>query len=541
MTRPAYTTPVDEDELALRMLAPPLRTPEDATCLMLRTSGTTSKPKGAPLQQGQIVANGAILAATIGLRRDDVCYGIMPLFHIGGISASILCSIAVGASITCDGPYGPELMVEALKDSVPRPTWYSSVPTIHNATVAFLNDNAEQYGVAAGVWGGSGLRMIRSGAAALTGLDGAALQKMYGGVPVFPTYSMSEQMPISQPLAGMGDLLDRKPGSVGMPVAASCAIVSRTTRRPQPPGVEGEIAISGPTVLEQYLANPAADSRYSFYITTPGCSDPGSKAADGSPAHERFFLTGDVGVLDSEGFLSLKGRAKELIKKGGEQVSPHEVEESLIKHPWVRTAICVSVPHKLYGEEVGCALILSPDAPEEIELPELITMLRALLKAERLAQMKHPSKWRIVDESDIPKNPSKKYKRIGLSTVLGLDPVEKACPMQAPPSVRAKMDHAVLSGLRFYLAGMVMFMHIGADASWGAFGNLRQFPWHVHVFFTLGGYSMASAMAPPIKKKVSYFWARIIAMYPLYLLALLFAVGNLLVSCRPATFSADFH
>ena len=182
-----YTTVITEDELAARLAAPPLVNPKDGICLMLRTSGTTSKPKGVPLRQGQIVANGAILAATIGLRRDDICYGIMPLFHIGGISASILCSIAVGASITCDGPYNPEFMVKALRDSVPKPTWYSSVPTIHNATVAYLKDNKDEYGVVDGVWKGSGLRMIRSGAAALTGPDGAALQKMYGGVPLFPT------------------------------------------------------------------------------------------------------------------------------------------------------------------------------------------------------------------------------------------------------------------------------------------------------------------------------------------------------------------
>ena len=182
-----YTTVVPETELARRLAAPLLLNPEDGVCLMLRTSGTTSKPKGVPLRQSQIVVNGAILAATIGLKSDDICYGIMPLFHIGGISASILCSLAMGASITCDGPYNPELMVKALMNSVPKPTWYSSVPTIHNATVAYLEDNAEEYGVLDGVWKGAGLRMIRSGAAALTGPAGAALQKMYGGVPLFPT------------------------------------------------------------------------------------------------------------------------------------------------------------------------------------------------------------------------------------------------------------------------------------------------------------------------------------------------------------------
>ena len=199
------------------------------------------------------------------------------------------------------------------------------------------------------------------------------------------------------------------------------------------------------------------------------------------------------------------------------------------------------MPNKLYGEEVGAALILSPEAPDGLELRELITELRALLKAEKLAQMKHPSKWKIVQDDEIPKTPSKKYKRIGLSTVLGLDPVEESCPMKATTTVKAKVDIAVISGFRFFLACYVMFMHIGADSSWGAFSTLRQFPWHVHVFFTLGGYSMALPMAPPVKKKFGYFIARMMAMYPLYLLALVFAVGNLLVSCRPSTFRSTFH
>ena len=158
----------------------------------------------------------------------------MPLFHIGGISASILCTLASGGSCCCDGePFNPERMIDALSLSQPQPTWYSSVPTIHNATVTFLKDVASstpkytKLGVDKnGVWTkGHSLRMIRSGAAALMGPDGEALAKAYGDTPIFPTYSMSEQMPISQPPAGKGDCLTTKPGSVGVPVATTCAIV----------------------------------------------------------------------------------------------------------------------------------------------------------------------------------------------------------------------------------------------------------------------------------------------------------------------------
>lgn len=121
------------------------------------------------------------------------------------------------------------------------------------------------------------------------------------------------------------------------------------------------------------LDNPDADRKSYFYI-----------------ASGRFFLTGDVGVLDDEGFLFLKGRSKELIKKGGEQVSPYEVEELLLKHGWIQTAICFSVPSEIYGEEVGCALVLSSQAPNDVELSEVIVALRLLLKNEQLAQLKFP-------------------------------------------------------------------------------------------------------------------------------------------------------
>jgi len=516
---------------------------EEGPCLLLRTSGTTARPKGVPLSQASLITNGAIIAKSMQLVESDVCYSVMPLFHIGGISASILCTLASGSAVCCDAePYDPSRMIDALRLSNPQPTWYSSVPTIHNATVNFLKTVASndakfrEYGVDSnGIWKeGHSLRMIRSGAAALLGPDGEALATAYGGVPIYPTYSMSEQMPISQPPAGKGDTLTGKPGSVGVPVAASTAIVNRANLRPQPLGVEGEIAISGPTVLKHYLANPEADQKSYFQLTFP-------EDKNAMP----YFLTGDVGLIDSDGFLSLKGRAKELIKKGGEQVSPFEVEEPLLDHPWIQTPVCFAVPSKLYGEEVGCALILSPRAPtmDDKDLLKKVTAeMRAWLKEAKTAPIKWPTKWIIVNDDQLPKTKTKKYIRIGLSTHLGLDPKNDEDDLNAAKASKtAKIDWDVIGGFRFILACYVMFMHIGSNESWGSFSNLRGWPWHVHVFFTLGGYSMASPMNPVIKKKFSYFLARIGNMYPMYVAALFFGLINLLIVCRPSTFRPEFH
>ena len=392
-----------------------LQNPSDGVGLLLGTSGTTSRPKGVPLLHGSIVQNGHILASSLGLRETDVCYSIMPLFHIGGISASILCTLASGGSVCCDGQgYNPENMVNALAVSNPQPTWNSSVPTIHNATVSFIKDMASSdetlrsYGIDEnGIWkNGHSLRMIRSGAAVLLGSDALALTSTYGGIPVIPTYSMSEQMPISQPPYGKTDMVMDKPGSVGVPVSGSMAIVNISNLRVTSHGEEGEIAICGPTVMGHYLNNKEADKKAFFELTLP--IDPISPFARG-----RYFLTGDLGVMDKDGFLTIKGRNKEMIKKGGEQVSPVEIEEPLRDLPWVEVVLCFAVPSKLFGEEVGCAMVLSSSAPAEVDINKITKDARELLRVKKISPLKWPTKWIVVEDEVLPKTKSKKYIRVG--------------------------------------------------------------------------------------------------------------------------------
>jgi len=518
--------------------------PSDGIGLLLSTSGTTSKPKGVPVKHGALVNNGEIIGSNLRLTPDDTCYSVMPLFHIGGIAASIMCTMAMGSSVCCDGEgYNPERMVDALTLSNPQPTWYSSVPTIHNTTVGFIkamaevSDTLQGYGISKeGIWKkGHSLRFIRSGAAALLAPDAIALTMTYGDIPIIPTYSMSEQMPISHPPAGKTDMITTKPGSVGVPVAASIAIVNPVTFKVMRYGEEGEIAISGPTIIDSYLNNKVADAKTYFGLTLP--------VEENSPfTHGRYFLTGDVGLLDKEGFLVLKGRNKEMIKKGGEQITPMEVEEPLLDHPWVKLVVCFSVPSRIYGEEVGCAVVLSDHAPKDADEKTVVKELKEFLRLEGLAPLKWPTKWILVEESELPKTKSKKFIRVGLAKVLGLEEPEEdaVCPLNAAVPKNTFIDWDTISGFRFLLSCYVMFMHIGSNKSWGAFSSLRGWPWHVHVFFTLGGWSMAAPMNPDIKKKFKYFMARMGSMYPMYVVALIFTLINLLVTCRPSTFKSDF-
>ncbi len=520
---------------------PELSNTASAYCLLLRTSGSTSTPKLVPLRQRDLVLNAAILADGLGITSTDVTYSVMPLDHIGGLSASILCSIAVGASITCDGTYNPQAMVEALTLSQPQPTWYSAVPTIHNATARYLQENSEKYLDGQGKLKGHRLRMIRSGAAALKDTDRDLLQALYG-CEVLATYSMSEQMPISQPPRSAAGW-SQQPESVGVPVAASMAVVDPVTLRPQPFGTVGEVAISGPTVFTGYLNNDLADLQSRFLL----------RSHDDGLLHT-WFLTGDLGQMDEGGTLSLRGRIKELIKKGGEQISPFEVENSLTRHDWVHTAICFPVPSDIYGEEVGCALVLAPSISDRTSTNDIIREIRSHLRRENLSTYKTPTVFKIVKEDDLPKTSNRKYIRNGLAKALGLEPLKAADPAPVRTDIpiptaasgitfkeKPVVDWSTLAGLRFLLACYVMFMHIGSNQSWGAFANLRQFPWHVHAFFIVAGFSMAVFIPSQITKKTSFVLARVWTMYPLYALALIFGLFNLLQTCQPSTFSDVFH
>jgi len=474
--------------------------------LFLRTSGTTSKPKVVPVTVGQLVQNGRALGTSLGIGQRDVCVNVMPLFHIGGISGSIMAVISTGGATIFAPPFKPENFVQLLDHPTAKPTWYSSVPTIHMA--------AYNYAKTLGGVPKNSLRLIRSGAAALSHEDACHLRDFWG-VPIIPTYSMSELMPISQPEQGY--LLER-PNAVGQPTIASMAIVDNNLR-PVSFGVSGEICISGPTMMTGYLNNRDANLK-TFVL-----------------GEKKYMRTGDIGRLDEFGYLTLTGRAKELIKRGGEQVSPIEVEAILDEMPEVQKAIVFSVPSTMWGEEVGCAYKLHDGPPKDKDAEKaFVTRMRAFCKENGVAGFKVPAY--NVFPTQLSMTQTKKYIRVGLHKILKVEAntgVDQTKPLQYSDAI---------SGLRFAMSLCVTINHFGGESfsspdglrGIGVISNMRS-DWPVSVLIVSGGFSLAAATRKPVANKFDFLKNKRAALHPNYLLALLISMVHILVVCRPDNFT----
>jgi acyl-CoA synthetase (AMP-forming)/AMP-acid ligase II len=357
-------------------LAGPART--DDVALVLHTSGTTARPKIVPLTHANLVASARHIGSALYLGPSDVCLNIMPLFHIHGLIAAVLSSVAAGGSVICTPGLSGFRFFTWLRDI--RPTWYSAVPTMHQG----LLDLAPRF---ADVIAAGRLRFIRSSSASLPPSLMNALEKTFG-VPVIEAYGMTEaahQM-ASNPLPPA----PRFAGSVGVAAGPEIAIMDAAGVL-LPSGSAGEVVIRGPNVTIGYENNPAANA---------------------SAFHEGWFRTGDEGVLDSNGYLRLTGRLKEIINRAGEKIAPAEVDNLLMDHPSVRQAVTFAMPSRIFGEDVASAVVLHEGAVADAEL------LRGFV-AQRLAPFKVPG--RIVFLEEIPKGPTGKPQRIGLAQRLGLE------------------------------------------------------------------------------------------------------------------------
>ena len=349
----------------------------DDVALVLHTSGTTSRPKIVPLLHRNLCASAHNIRATLCLTPEDRCLNVMPLFHIHGLMAPVLSSLSTGACVVCTPGFNVLKFYAWLDEA--EPTWYSAVPTMHQALLARAQRNRDSVERAS-------LRFIRSASSSLPPQVLAELEETFGA-PVVEAYAMTEashQMTCNQLPPGV-----RKPGTVGCAAGPEVAVMDEVGNL-LGVGETGEIVIRGPNVTPGYENNPEANAK----AFTNG-----------------WFRTGDQGVMDEDGYVTLTGRLKEIINRGGEKISPKEVDEVFMDHPAVQQVCTFAVPHDKLGEEVAAAVVLREGAAAtSAELRDFV--------AERLAEFKVPRTVLLMDE--IPKGPTGKLRRIGLAEQLGI-------------------------------------------------------------------------------------------------------------------------
>ncbi|XP_057952306.1 probable CoA ligase CCL9 [Malania oleifera] len=338
--------------------------------LFLHTSGTTSRPKGVPLTQLNLASSVQNIKSVYRLTESDSTVLVLPLFHVHGLLAGLLSSLGAGAAVTL--PATGRFSASTFWSDMRRynATWYTAVPTIHQIMLDRHFNNPESVYPK--------LRFIRSCSASLAPAILSKLEEEFGA-PVLEAYAMTEasHLMASNPLPEDGP---HKAGSVGKPVGQEMAVLDENGVVQQA-SASGEVCIRGPNVTKGYKNNPEANkSAFQF----------------------GWFHTGDVGFLDSDGYLHLVGRIKELINRGGEKISPIEVDAVLVSHPDIAQAVAFGVPDDKYGEEINCAVI--PREGSDIDEAEVQRFCK-----KNLAAFKVPKKVFFTDS--LPKTASGKLQR----------------------------------------------------------------------------------------------------------------------------------
>jgi acyl-CoA synthetase (AMP-forming)/AMP-acid ligase II/acyl carrier protein len=345
--------------------------------LVLHTSGTTSRPKMVPLSHGNLTASAGHIVESLALAHEDRCLSVMPLFHIHGLVAGVLSPLAAGGLVFCVPGFNTSEFFYWMAEA--KPTWYTAVPTMHQAILARARENPRTCERVR-------LRFIRSSSAALPPAVMRELEKVFNA-PVIEAYGMTEaahQM-ASNPLPPQ----ERKPGTVGPAAGPEIAIMDPSGRLLSVRAT-GEVVLRGPNVMAGYENNPEANA---------------AAFTDG------WFRTGDEGFLDEVGYLTITGRLKEIINRGGQKISPREVDDALMEYPGVAGAATFPIPHPTLGEEIGAALVVAQGAT-------LTEQALAHFLLGRLPDFKIPRRFVFVD--DIPKGPTGKVRRNDLARALGI-------------------------------------------------------------------------------------------------------------------------
>lgn len=376
----------EHDKVESSAVVPLVATPtDDSVALILHTSGTTGKPKAVPLSHANLCYGARNVAQAYDLGPSDRGYLIQVLFHIHGIVAGLLAPLASGGSVVVPGKFDANMAWQEFVAS--GCSWLSGTPS---ALQILLHSPKAGPGL--------GIKFLRSCSSPLLPSTFKELQRVFD-CPVLEAYAMTEnahQMTTNTPGQATPGYVGKASGSVQL-----CIFNDDPTAGALANDVQGEICITGPSVTRGYLDNPGANAN-AFFTDLDGT---------------QWFRTGDIGVLDSKagGALRIVGRKSEIINRGGEKISPPEVDEAMIlcAAPHVREAACFAVPDEFFGQEVEAAVVLAKDAPEELR--EEATIQRLL--EERLALFKIPKRIHFFEDK-IPKGPTGKIQRAKLSKTL---------------------------------------------------------------------------------------------------------------------------
>ena len=355
--------------------AQPPPTP-NSVALLLHTSGTTARPKLVPLTHRNLTLSACGVGSVLELSATDRCLSIMPLFHIHGLVAGLLASLMAGATVCCAPGFQATSFFGWLDSS--RATWYTAVPTMHQTILSRARHNSETLAR-------HRLRLIRSSSSPLYSAVWQQLEQVFN-VPVLNAYGMTEAAHQITSIRLPGG--SKSKATVGSATGLEVAIMDGGGRLLSA-GEAGEVVLRGEQLTPGYSAPPGANE---------------------SAFHNGWFRTGDEGMLDAQGLLTLTGRLKEMINSGGEKISPYEVEEALLMHPGISQAVAFAQPHDLLGEQVAAAVVVR----DGFTVPE-----RELLQlaGQRLAKAKMPRQLLFVAE--IPPGATGKLQRIGLAARLG--------------------------------------------------------------------------------------------------------------------------
>ena len=356
----------------------PARPADSELAALVYTSGTSGRPKGVMLTHANFSANIRQFTERFAFSSRDVMFGVLPQFHSFGLTALTLAPLSVGFEVVYAARFVPHRVLERLRDT--GATYFVGIPSMFNALLGLKNAEPADF---------TSLKYAVSGAEPLPSGVGARFLDRFG-VRIHEGFGMTETAPVTH----VNTAEAWRPGSVGKPLeGVRQRIVDLETGRDLGPGLDGELRLDGPNVMEGYYNRP----------------DLTAEAFD-----ERGWLrTGDIARIDAEGFLYITGRLKDMIIVGGENVFPREIEEAIDAHPSVHACGVIGEPDDMRGEVPVAFIETEPDA--EFNEQDLLRFCR-----DRIAGYKVPK--RVIRVEALPRSPTGKVLRRELREMLKTEP-----------------------------------------------------------------------------------------------------------------------